>query len=574
MDRTEILRLAGRIFRVSIPVLLASCAGQAPPPGGPEDRIPPEIISSSPAPYATYYTERMIVLEFSEYVDRRSLEGAIFISPNVGALEFDWSGREVEITFADSLRPKTTYVVTVGTDVVDLRNRNRMASAVSLAFSSGSEIDPGAITGVVYPESKNAAKSGVLVTAYRLDGLDADTLNPRWTKPDYATQTGEAGEFALRHLRLGRYRLLALRDEYGNLLYDPQTDAFGLLDADVALTDSDTIVTELSMKLAVEDTSAPTLLKVTGRTLRMLEVEFSEPIQEAAIAPDDVQVRDTLSGSVLEVLAMTVRHPRRDAYLLATAVQDTQAVYRLTVTGVRDSAGNRISPIANSLTFVPKPDPDTTGFRLSGLSLRDSSRSIETTPTVEFSFTRPARRALPPGAVSLSDTLGRVVPVDLSWIGSLTLSARPIRSLSHEAWYVITLREGAFTDVFGERGRDTTVARSFQVISADRIGSIEGSVADENPADAKGPIVVLAQPVDGSGQSSVRQTVSGPGPFALSEVPEGRYRIGGFRDRNANGLFDPGTVFPYAPSERYRLGADTLRVRARWPYEGALIRLR
>ena len=555
-------------------LFLGSCAGQAPPPGGPEDRTPPEILTTYPEPYSTFYADRMFVLEFSEYVDRRSVESAVFVSPDVGALEFDWSGREVEITFSDSLRSSTTYVVTVGTDVVDLRNRNRMVRAATLAFSTGGEIDRGAIAGVVYPESDEAARSGVLVTAYRLDGLDPDTLDPRHANPDYVTQTGSAGEFALRHLKLGRYRLLALRDEYRNLLYDPQTDAFGMLGADLALSATDTLIAEIGIKMAIQDTTGPNLIKATGRSLQMVDLEFSEPVANDTIPAAGVQVLDTLTGRALEVLAVAVRRPNRVQYQLMTAAQDSLAAYRITVTGVWDSAGNAISPIANSLTFVPVITADTAGFQFTAVSVRDSAQSLSLKPSIELYGLRPAKREIAPGAVTLVDTLGRKVPIEHAWRGSLTLSVSPVRDLAGETWYRLTVRERAFEDVLGRPGRDTTIIITFQTISPEFLGSIEGSVSDQSTDDAIGPIVVLAQGVERSETAVVRQTIPAPGPFVLSNLPEGRYVLAAFRDRNANGLYDPGSVAPHKPSERFRLGSDTLRVRARWPYEGASLRLR
>ena len=555
-------------------VLIVSCAGQAPPPGGPEDRTPPEIVTTYPEQFSTTYADRMIVLEFSEYVDHRSVENAVFISPDVGPLEFDWSGREVEITFGDSLRNATTYVVTVGTDVVDLRNRNRMARAATLAFSTGGEIDRGAITGVVYPESNEAARSGVLVMAYRLDGLTADTLDARWSKPDYVTQTGSAGEFALQHLRFGRYRLLALRDEYRNLLYDPQTDAFGLLEDDLVLSTSDTLIEQLGVKMAIEDTTGPNLIKAAGRSLQMVELEFSEPIENDAVPTGAVHVLDTLTGKALEVLEVAVRSPNRFMYQLITAAQESLATYRITVMGVRDSAGNAISPIANSLTFGPELSVDTTGFSFTGASVRDSARSLPFRPTIELYGSRPVSSAIAAGAVTLSDTLGRAVALELAWRGSLTLSVRPARDLAAEAWYRLNIRERAFKDVLGRFGRDTTITIAFQVISAELLGSIEGSVVDQSTDDANGPIVVLAQPVEQGQASALRVVIPEPGPFVLPNLVEGRYVLAAFRDRNSNGLFDPGSVVPHKPSERFRLGSDTLRVRARWPYEGAILRLR
>ncbi|MEW6061331.1 MAG: Ig-like domain-containing protein, partial [Bacteroidota bacterium] len=119
-----------------VPVALFSgCAGQRPPEGGPVDSTPPEIISVYPAPQTTHFNDSKVVFEFSEYVDRRSVEEAIFISPSIEQKEFKWSGTEVELYFLEELKKNTTYVITVGTDVRDVRAGNRMAKSYSLSFS-------------------------------------------------------------------------------------------------------------------------------------------------------------------------------------------------------------------------------------------------------------------------------------------------------------------------------------------------------------------------------------------------------------------------------------------------------
>ncbi|MEX0602158.1 MAG: Ig-like domain-containing protein, partial [Bacteroidota bacterium] len=217
-------------------IILVSCAGQVPPQGGPVDTEPPFITTTFPADYSTGFTGDRIVLEFNEYVDRSSVQQSVFISPDVGSLEFDWSGREVEILFFEPLRDNSTYVVNVGTDVVDIRNRNRMAEAATLAFSTGTTIDPGMIEGFIVPRKRGDERSGVMIFAYQVDGLESDTLDPTRVKPDYVTQTGTEGRFVLRHLRLGRYRIVAVRDEFRNLLYDRETDDFGVPAFEPALT--------------------------------------------------------------------------------------------------------------------------------------------------------------------------------------------------------------------------------------------------------------------------------------------------------------------------------------------------
>ena len=54
-------------------------------------------------------------------------------------------------------------------------------------------------------------------------------LNPRKQRPDFITQTGTRGDFSLHHIPVGLYRMIAVKDENRNLLYDPETDEYALL---------------------------------------------------------------------------------------------------------------------------------------------------------------------------------------------------------------------------------------------------------------------------------------------------------------------------------------------------------
>ncbi len=206
---------------VALLFVVYGCAGERAPGGGPVDTTPPEIIEVYPPPNTTEYSSSHISLEFSKYVERRSVEESIFISPHIKDIEFDWSGRDVELNFKSPLRKNTTYVVTVGTDVIEVHNRNRMSQAYSFAFGTGPRIDRGEIRGRVYDEKP----VGMMIFAYQLDGLKPDTLNPMTQKPDYITQTGNTGDYSLTHLAFGNYRVLAVRDELRNLVYVPETDA-------------------------------------------------------------------------------------------------------------------------------------------------------------------------------------------------------------------------------------------------------------------------------------------------------------------------------------------------------------
>jgi uncharacterized protein (DUF2141 family) len=55
-------------------------------------------------------------------------------------------------------------------------------------------------------------------------------------------------------------------------------------------------------------------------------------------------------------------------------------------------------------------------------------------------------------------------------------------------------------------------------------------------------------------------------------LPEGYYALKVFDDVNGNAVHDAGTVFPFVRAEKFVIHSDTIRVRARWPVDGVMIK--
>jgi hypothetical protein len=551
---------------------LLACAGQVPPDGGPVDTEPPVIISTYPARNTVHFLDNRIAIEFDEYVERRSVEESIFISPYVGQLEFDWSRREIEVRFSEQLRENTTYVVNIGTDVVDIRNRNRMAQAFTLAFSTGDVIDRGAIDGRIIPRTSADAPEGVMVFAYALDGIDADTLDPRKLKPDYITQSGKNGNFALRHLRFGTYRIIAVRDEFRNLLYDPESDDYGVFASDITLSESDTLRSDILLQLAREDTTAPRLLQATAHSNRRIMAEFSERIDTASISPAHVVIEDTLGQQPLEVLAVSALLPGFSKILLLTGEQRGGAGYKLTVTDVRDGVGLRMDGRANSVTFTGSGAQDTVQLTLASTSIKDSTHRVDIVPTLIWEFTDILEKTSLPTAISIMDSAKNPGEFQLRWITGTTVELS-FGTLKSKTWYTILLAVDSLKNALGERGADSTVVVRFETVDREVYSAIGGVVLDSRD-DARGAIYITAVNVTLKPPRSYRERIEKPGPFSFSPVHEGQYLLSAFRDRNGNGVYDGGSVFPFHPSERFAVYGDTLKVRARWPLEGVMIELK
>ncbi len=257
--------------------MLSDCANQLPPGGGEIDTIPPKIVEVYPENGTTNFHDEYIEFTFSEYVDKRTVKDALFISPAInGDLELDWSGKSVRVYFPEPLKDSITYVVTLGTDVVDYNNKNRMADSYILTFSTGNEIDKRIITGRIYDDKP----SGTMIFAYK---LKADTVNPSTTKPDYISQAGNNGFFQLAGLASGTYRVFAVADQFRDLYYQKEQDEIGVPFKDIILAPEDTLFSGLNFFLTREDTTAPRLIKSIMTDRYHILVELSEEFDSTII---------------------------------------------------------------------------------------------------------------------------------------------------------------------------------------------------------------------------------------------------------------------------------------------------
>ena len=563
--------LAGLVPALVLAALLGlSCAGQGFPPGGPADTTPPTVLRTSPDTNAVRVETDEIVLEFGEYVDRRSVEESIFISPHVGKFTADWSGTEVALRLTEPLRARTTYVVSVGTDVVDIHG-NRMASGFTLAFSTGDSIDRGFVSGRVFDEKPE----GVMVFAYRTDGIPPDSLNPAVREPDYITQSGKGGMFTLANLAPGVYRVMAVRDEFRNLLYDRQVDAYGCATADVVLDEAHMRVADVWFRLALEDTVGPFLSGVSVPDRTHLRARFGEPLDSTTIVPASFAVLDTLSGDAVPVAdAFFPRGQPAQAGLVLGAPLAAGRGYLLRAPGVRDRRGNRPDSAGAVAPFTGSGEADTLKPGVAVVGISDSVRGVPLAGTMELAFTEAVRREGMAAAVSLVKDGGQPLALRLRWAGGATAVFSTPGELSPASWYTLTVRVDSIVDHDGNRWRDSVLSLRFQTLDLRMTGTMEGVVSDVHPADVAGPIRLSVRSID-LPEAHVRELVlQRPGTFTLERLPEGRYLLAAFRDRDSSGAFDAGQPFPFAPAERFVEVPDTLKIRARWGIEGVPVRLR
>ncbi|MCD6308827.1 MAG: Ig-like domain-containing protein, partial [Candidatus Latescibacteria bacterium] len=419
-----------------------SCAKQGYPPGGPDDRIPPRLISSTPQAFSTGVPrDGPIVMEFSESMNTRSVEDNLFIVP-IPAVQpqIEWKSRDRKllIRFGGPLLGDATYVISVGTKARDLRN-NQLDEAILLSFSTGGEIENRKIRGKVIPatfagESRENV-SGIDVAAFRMDGSDGGP-DPRKAIPAFVTQSGGDGSFEMIGLSRGTYRLFAIGDEDRNGFYSEGYDMIGIASSDVVLTGSDSLVVAPDIAVTERDTSHVQLVSIAVPDGRRVELYFDRPV-----LPRTAEIAFT----GLDIVDMFVPDDRRSMVSVATEKQEKGKRYPLERLEVSDRDGNRLMPFEVIPYFQGVDTPDTTSLAVTSVSPELLGSREE---QVTFTFNRALSLPGSPG-----DVLATEPPEDvlIHHPAANVITVEPGEKWREGTAYRVMFDPGSVTGIAGNR---------------------------------------------------------------------------------------------------------------------------
>lgn len=191
-----------------VATIVAACASMGRPEGGPRDEDPPVFVKSNPGPGALNVSRDRVEIEFDENVQVKDVMDRVVVSPPQKSMPKVMAiGRRVRIDFADSLLPNTTYTIDF-TDAISDLNENNELDGFAFEFSTGPTIDTLCISGMVFQAENLEPAQGITVGVH--SNL-ADTAI-RTISFDRITKTNKLGQFTLRNLKPGTYRIYALND--------------------------------------------------------------------------------------------------------------------------------------------------------------------------------------------------------------------------------------------------------------------------------------------------------------------------------------------------------------------------
>jgi len=548
-------------------IFFLTCAKQMPPPGGPVDIIPPEVVEIVPNPGSiNISTDVKIEVLFSERMNNKTVEEAIFISPWPSEeINFRWKRNKLRIEFGDTLKENRTYVLTVGAKSSDLRN-NQMKDSFSMAFSTGEYIDEGQVSGSVYSQS---GVEGTLVCAYSL--TDSTDVDPTTVLADYYTQSNQQGNYQLMYVAPGKYRLFAIRDRDGNRKYTRGIDALGVTTSDVDLTEEAKFIENINFQLTVEDTIPPIIKSVYSINQSNVIIRFNEALadfDESTPQKYFIITSEKDTTNLLNIISCYVNSLNPSNIHLTTERQSAIS-YKIVARNLFDRSSNPLDTLSNSAIFEGSIEQDTVRPNIVFRSIQDSSSGIILAPEIRFAFSEAIEQQSFEKSFLFKQSDTNFVDGKFIWKNPADLTFVPDSSLKSLTPYIMQIAIDSIIDLSGNSLADSVDTIYFKTLNKDTLSAIGGEIVDQKE-DAYGTLFLTAK----SEQHSYQLMLDQPGSYRFEDILPGIYTINGFRDADSNGVFSFGKTIPYVPAERFFFYSDSIKVRSRWPNEGNNITLK
>lgn len=208
--------------RLSVPAAalllagLAACARMGPPPGGPDDKVAPVLLSTVPESVGVYPRwDRDVEFRFDEIISEGSspsqgfgtgdLEKLILVSPSKGIPVIRWKRDRITLHPREGWKPNRVYRIELLPGLTDLR-RNRLDTVTVLTFSTGGAVPSDTLQGIVVDwVAGRTARAALLELVLLPDSLV------------YRAVTDSSGRYRVGPLPRGDYLVFGAIDQNKNL---------------------------------------------------------------------------------------------------------------------------------------------------------------------------------------------------------------------------------------------------------------------------------------------------------------------------------------------------------------------
>lgn len=513
------------ILVLVVALTFLSCATPSAPSGGPSDQSGPEILETNPASGTTNFKGTRFEFQFSEFVSRASIQNNITVEPDLG-LEYktSWKRKRLIIEFEEELPDSTTIILTLGADITDTK-RNKIGSPITLAVSTGDEIDQGTLTGRIRVADTGEAAEGAKVLLYR-------SPTDLSAKASYQAQTDTGGVFNFSYLREGNYQALYVDDRNRNKIWDQGSETAQPFNKEIIELEKAGSDTLNMLYIVQRDSLAPKLQGVGLFSSKRMRLRFNENIELQDNA--SLTVLDSLGNTYSEAYPLYISE--KDPYVLfAQSEEDLNenALYSLSLEGITDEFGN--TSLADGIEFEGSAQEDTT---LQRVIEHRTKNGIYSSRAIEVMYAAPISDPM------ITDS---IVVVE----GNVSFNEWPAIKIERNILFIEPQEETWIEGIDYQFlvWNPATQRRQLlepEIWDAPELGEVSLSLTDEDSTS-----IISFSLINENIGFEIDSAFTGS--ITLQNLAPVSYQLIVFRDENGNNQWDSGSIIPFEAPEPYYL---------------------
>ncbi|MBQ9584099.1 MAG: Ig-like domain-containing protein [Bacteroidales bacterium] len=570
MDKHRLIAALLIITTAICCVVSHSCANtKASPMGGPKDTIPPVIIAVTPPQGDTAFplVGGTVKIRFDEYTVVKDANQILLSPPHKKKPKTKVKGRDIVVTFQDTLRENTTYTIDFGNGLAD-NNESNIAPRFVYAFSTCDTLDSMYICGTVVDAESMTPIKNALVSLYR-EFRDSSCLI---LLPDAAGRSDDWGFFTIRNIKPVPYWIYATTDENNDYLYNLGEEKVGFCDTAITphtvVRDSIYELLSFNMKDTLEclarkgqvqlavfkEFFAAQFIKEKGRKRdKCGYVTFSAPNVEVS----SFQILGVDSSDIIMQYSpqrdsfdfwLNTKYPPEDSLFMTISYMKTDSTGALALTTEEIAAAIPKDQVAKAKTEEGRKAAEADTLTDLKITLTDTNVEQDGI-TLEFSV--PVIEMHLDSIVLLStntrnqtDTTAFTFTQDTTNIMRFVLQNTEAYKPGYK--YSLNIPEATFFDVYGRKNKREQ--KDFQLPNTENLNSLMLNITGTN-----GRRFIVDLTDDKCKKVFRKYEVLKDGEYFFPYIADGKYSIRITEDRNHNGLFDTGNLLKWQQPEPMKL---------------------
>jgi hypothetical protein len=503
---------------------------------------PPYILNVSPSTGSMNYKGEKIVIQFSEYMNPKSIENGIRIFPNIkGELPILINGDNVTIDFPDDLELNQTYVVNLSRNITD-EHGVELTDAISLAYSTGDKISKGSISGIVYGEGKSAVHLWKIKDYKNLHDIFL-------TEPNYITDVSNKGKFNFQYLSKADYLILSLDRNFAGMPINTNRMSYGLNWNKIITLQSDQHLLNVHMFKGKEKSELK-LLSGEWYGEKWGRIFFNQSLKNIN---EDYKLKIIYDNKVNTLVTSFIDPEDENSLIfLDPSLIEVQKNFKMIINDFYIDENTYLDSVSLNI-FLSELDT-------SLIKITSPKSDIKIAPTnsneedyIELKFSKP----IPVDKnfdyqLFKNDTIE--VKEKVKIVNPMQVNIAPQDSWDPRTNYLLIFKDNIL--------QDTTIELNINTLNYVRYGGLRIPIKGTK-------ISSIAAEIGNIENKELKKVsfVNSENEIIFDRIPEGKYTITIFNDINNDDEYSFGTVKSFIPAEWFYVMSDTIEIRGNWDIE-------